>query len=97
MNVSIPHKAELIFIESRQFLNDSAYKNMIKFETAKSTIHSYYSAISTNQKPTIYRNLYENTDPGAKYNIQTLVIVSRHRDLQLQVSEITWIYISVND
>ena len=21
-------------------------------------------AISTNQKPTIYRNLYENTDPG---------------------------------
>ena len=23
-------------------------------------------AISTNQKPTIYRNLYENTGPGAQ-------------------------------
>ena len=25
-------------------------------------------AISTNQKPTIYRNLYENTGPGGPYS-----------------------------
>ena len=28
-------------------------------------------AISTNQKPTIYRNLYENTGPG-------IIVVARH-------------------
>ena len=29
-------------------------------------------AISTNQKPTIYRNLYENTGPGAVIYVETL-------------------------
>ena len=37
-------------------------------------------AISTNPKPTIYRNLYENT--GSDLNFQSLEVASRYRDTQ---------------
>ena len=30
-------------------------------------------AISTNQKPTIYRNLYENMDPGSNHTTTELI------------------------
>ena len=37
-------------------------------------------AISTNQKPTIYRNLYENTGPVDRYwNIQVVLACDKKR------------------
>ena len=47
-------------------------------------------AISTNQKPTIYRNLYENTGPELfNLNVQSLEVVHGFCDPQLQVPETT--------
>ena len=56
-------------------------------------------AISTNQKPTIYRNLYENTAPGSdKWSIAILpCIAERQYLLFFQVSSycIFWLYTAV--
>ena len=40
--------------------------------------HDREMAISTNEKPTIYRNLYENTGPECKFNYISNEIINNH-------------------